>query len=144
MQKSSTIGFRLGSKYDFWQYCQKHISEKRVADRNKRLRLWSRFINYGIKPVLDSCWLNHWKWLASDAICGSLIFCSLAAHPNWVKYMWPGQIQKKYSTRVNFDLPKVGKITIFLKLLKVSKMTSRKIYISPVMEKSEISNLDSR
>ena len=43
-----------------------------------------------------------------------------------------------------FYLPKVSKMTINFELLKVSKMTSLKIYISLVMEKLEISNLDSR
>ena len=46
--------------------------------------------------------------------------------------------------RVNFDLAKVSKININFELLKTSKMTSLKIYISPVMEKLETSNLDSR
>ena len=26
-------------------------------------------------PVLDSPWLNHWKWLAPDPIHGSQSFC---------------------------------------------------------------------
>ena len=41
-------------------------------------------------------------------------------------------------------LPKVSKMNINFELLKVSKMTSLKIYISSVMEKLETSNLDSR
>ena len=39
---------------------------------------------------------------------------------------------------------KVSKIIIDFELLNVSKMTSLKIYISPVMEKPETSNLDSK
>ena len=46
-----------------------------VTERNKRLSLWSVFFNWGIQPVLDSCWLNHWKWLVPDLMHGSLIFC---------------------------------------------------------------------
>ena len=46
--------------------------------------------------------------------------------------------------KINFDLPYVNKMTINFKLLKVSKTTSSKIYISPDMEKLETSNLDSR
>ena len=34
-----------------------HKSEKSVTERNKRLSLWSLFINWGIQPVLDSYWL---------------------------------------------------------------------------------------
>ena len=45
-------------------------------------------------------------------------------------------------SRVNFDLPKVSKLTFNFKLLKVSKITNLKIYILQVMEKLEASNLD--
>ena len=48
----------------------------------------------------------------------------------------------KWAKRVNFHFPKVGKININFELLKVSKMTSLKIYVSPVTEKLETSNLD--
>ena len=43
---------------------------------------------------------------------------------------------------MNFDLPKVSKTNIDFELLKVSKMTSLKICISPVTEELETSNLD--
>ena len=36
--------------------------------------LWSSFINWGTKPVLDSCWLSHWKWLVSDPMGGPWFF----------------------------------------------------------------------
>ena len=42
------------------------------------------------------------------------------------------------------DFPKVGKTTINFEILKISKMTTLKIYISPVMEKLETSSLDGR
>ena len=45
---------------------------------------------------------------------------------------------------MDFDLPKVSKININFELLKDSKMTSLKIYNSPVREKLETSNLDTR
>ena len=50
----------------------------------------------------------------------------------------------KREERVNFGLSKVSKININFELLKVTKMTHLKIYISPVKEKLETSNLDSR
>ena len=50
----------------------------------------------------------------------------------------------KENKQGQFDLPKVSKTNINFELLKVSKMTSWKIYISPVTEKLETSNLDSR
>ena len=43
---------------------------------------------------------------------------------------------------MNVDFPKVSKININFELLKVSKMTSLKIYISPVTEKLETSNMN--
>ena len=52
--------------------------------------------------------------------------------------------QLKGPNRVNFDFLKVSKMNINFELLKVSKMASLKIYISPVTEKLEASNLDSR
>ena len=51
--------------------------------------------------------------------------------------------QSAEENKVNFDLPKVSKMNINYELLKDSKMTSLKIYIYPVMEKLETSNLDS-
>ena len=48
----------------------------------------------------------------------------------------------KKRNRVNFDLPQVSKINIKFELLKVSRITSLKIYISPVTERLETSNLD--
>ena len=50
----------------------------------------------------------------------------------------------KWTSRVNFDLPKVGRMTINFELLNVSKMTGLKIYISQVMEILETSDLDIR
>ena len=47
-------------------------------------------------------------------------------------------------SQVNFDLPKLRKMTTNSELIKVSKMTSLKIYVSLVMEKLETLNLDSR
>ena len=43
---------------------------------------------------------------------------------------------------MNYDLPKVSKTNMNFELLKDSKMTNLKIYISPVREKLETSNLD--
>ena len=84
------------------------------------------------KPVLDSCWLDHWKWLMPDLLRVVLEFLSngegldrflqhvllklgkiTVACPKW----------KKGPSRVNFDLPKVSKIHIYFELVKVSKMT---------------------
>ena len=50
---------------------QKNVLQK----KNERLNLWSIFIDWEIQPVLDSHWLNHWKWLVPDPMHGSWIFC---------------------------------------------------------------------
>ena len=51
---------------------------------------------------------------------------------------------KNYTQNVNLDLPKISKITINFELLNVSKMSNLRINISPVMEKLEALNLNSR
>ena len=61
---------------------------------------------------------------------------------NLVKQLRPVQSEQKEPKSVNFDLPKVSKLSINFDLLKVRKMTSLKIYVSPVTEKLEISNLE--
>ena len=64
------------------------------------------------------------------------------SYPNLVKQLWPVQSEQKEAKSVNFYLPKVSKVSINFELLKVRKMTCLKIYVSPVMEKLEISNLE--
>ena len=64
------------------------------------------------------------------------------SYPNLIKWQWSVQSEQKGPKSLNFDLPKVSKIIINFGLLKVSKMTSLKIYISPVTEKLETLNLD--
>ena len=41
-------------------------SEKRVSERNKRLKLWNLRINWQTQPVLDFRWLNYGKWLVPN------------------------------------------------------------------------------
>ena len=51
--------------------------ERHVTERNKRLDLWSIFISSILgNPVLNSSWLNHWKWLLPDPMHGSWNFLS--------------------------------------------------------------------
>ena len=49
-----------------------------------------------------------------------------------------------YQLQTDFDLAKGAKMNINFEVLKIGKMTSLKIYISPVMEKLELSNLGIR
>ena len=63
-----------------------------------------------------------------------LFFCGLSC-PNL-------HVQtEKTANRVNFDLPNVSKMMINFEQFKVSKMASLKIYMSPITEKLETSNL---
>ena len=103
------------------------------------------------KPVPDFCWLDHWKWLYQILCAWFLNFYQ--TERVWIVFhgMSCPKLSKKTvncskwvkrTNRVNFDLPKISKTNINFELLKVRKMTSLKIYISPVTEKLETSNLD--
>ena len=70
---------------------------------------------------------NHFSWHVLPKHSKITLTC-----PKWVKK----------PNRVNFDFPEVSRININFELSKVSEMTSLKIYISPVTQKLEISNLD--
>ena len=125
----------LYSYHEYFILSQK--SERHVTGRNKSLNLWSLFIDWRNQFLIPT------DWIIENDLCQILrVFCMSC--PNSVKHLWPVQRQLKESNRVNFDLPKGGKININFELLKVSKKTSLKIYVSPVMEKLETSNLDSR
>ena len=50
----------------------------------------------------------------------------------------------KKTIGVNYDLLKVSKMTNNFDLLNVSKMSSFRVYVSPVMEKLETLNLNTR
>ena len=67
------------------------------------------------------------------------------SYPNPVKQLGLSKVSKrKLIGKVYSYLSKVSKMNTKFELLKVSKMTSLKIYISPATEKLETSNLDSR
>ena len=74
---------------------------------------------------------------------GWIVFCSMFL-PKCRKMTVTCPESVKKTDWVNIDLPKVSKMNIKLKLIKVSKMASLKIHISPVTEKLEIPNLYSR
>ena len=124
LQKSSNVeDFWLGSKCGPWQYYQgsRHLkgiskvknflclysyhvhfifsykSEKRIAERNKRLNLWSLYINWGTQ------WLILADWITENGLCQ--IPCAVL------------ELHINYFSRPN-TLPKVSEIT---DLPKVSK-----------------------
>ena len=102
MQRSSTIDFWLGSKYGSWQYCQKKVFILKIFPQlcktfcvfipimhallcrnnqknvfQEEIKDWALKPIYWLrKPVLDSRWLNHWKWLVSDLMHLVLEFLS--------------------------------------------------------------------
>ena len=174
-QKSSTIDFRLGSKYNSWQYCQKisiykifpqfktflsllsyfilsDISEKRVTDKNKRLNPWSLLITWGTQFLILADWIiendicQTLAWFLKFLSSGGVLDCFLQPNIllNLCKKLLTCPKLLKWASMVNFEWPKVIRITINVEQLKVSKITSLKIYISQVMEKLETSNLDIR
>ena len=105
-------------------------------------------------PVPDSCRLLQWKWLVLDPMHGTWIFCQKER----VRIFLQSNILPKFS-KITVTCPKLVKtnkmgqyllsqsckMTKNFGLFNVSKMTSLKIYIyiSPVIEKLETSNLDS-
>ena len=120
-----------------------HKSEKCVTERNRRLNLWSLFVKWGIQPVPHSYWLNCWKWLVPNTLCGSLISCqmkrvwiillSVRSSPNSVTVI--GSI---------FTCSKLEKLLLILNCSKLAKWLLWKyLYISS-HGKLETSNLDSR
>ena len=67
------------------------------------------------------------------------------SYPNSVKQLGLSKVSKrKLIGKVYSYLSKASKMNIKFELLKASKMTSLKIYVSPATEKLETSNLDSR
>ena len=124
---------------------QKNVFQEEIKDWALKPIYWLR------KPVLDSRWLNHWKWLVSDLMHLVLEFLSNGGGLNCFSWHVLPKLSKITETcpKVNkmdrigsiFDLPKVSKININFGLLKVSRMTSLNIYISSVTEKLETSNL---
>ena len=120
--------------------------EKRVAERNKRLKSI-----YQLGSTGPGFWSNHWKWicLTKQILYVVLDFLSNGGldHFLWLKVL--PKLSKitvtyKKASMVNFEWSKVRKMTINFEMRRVTKLSSLKIYISPVMEKLERSNFESR
>ena len=100
------------------------------------------------KPILGSRW--SWKMTCARSVAWFLNFlsnrvsldCFLQPNilPKHSKIIVTCPKQEKQTSRVNFDFPKISKMSINFDLFKVSKMTSWKIYISSVTEKLETPN----
>ena len=132
-----------------------HESEKRVTERS-RLDFWRLFFNCGTQSLIPP------DWAIENDLCQ--ILCMILQF--FVKerglrlsffffFLWPvsPKLSKttktcpnlvKWMRKANINLPEYSKMTINFELFKVSKMTSLKIYVSPVMEKLKTSNLNSR
>ena len=78
--------------------------------RKKILNLWNLPVNWGTKPVLESHWQNHWKWLAPGPVSVSWILCQ--TERVFDCFTLPNIIHKvkKKMARVNFNLNKVWKM----------------------------------
>ena len=82
-----------------------------------------------------------YAWIICHSVLRSLTSCPVIKTinlPKDSKNEQVGQFWLAYQTWL------VGEMTITFELLKVSKMISLKIYISPVKEKLETPNLNSR
>ena len=173
-QKSSTIDFRLVQNttlgntvkkylfkrhfhnlklfYLYYHILFSDISEKRVTDKNKRLNPWSLLITWGTQFLILADWIiendicQTLAWFLKFLSSGGVLDCFLQPNIllNLCKKLLTCPKLLKWASMVNFEWPKVIRITINVEQLKVSKITSLKIYISQVMEKLETSNLDIR
>ena len=128
--KSFTTDFWLGSKYGSWQYCQilwlysYHAyfilllkSEKPVTQRNKRLSLWSLFIDLRNQVLIPT------EWIIEIDLCQILcawflnyyqterVWILFLQHvlPKLVKYKWHVQSTKKVWIGPVLNCPKFAK-----------------------------------
>ena len=129
-----------------------HKSEKRVTERS-RLDFWRLFFNCGTQSLIPPDWpIENYlcqilcvilQFFVKERGLGlSFFFRPVSPKLSKTTKTWPNLV--KWMSRVNINLPKHSKMTINFESFKVSKMTSLKIYISPVMEKLNASNLNSR
>ena len=119
-------------------------SEKHVTVRSKRLSLRSLFISWRTQAVLDSCWLNHWKWSVPDLMW----FLNFLSYKEGLHCLLWLNILSKLSEIT--DLPKksknkqVGATLTCLEAVKLLAILNCSKSAKWVIEELEISNLDSR
>ena len=130
-----------------------HESEKRVTERNKRMSLWMLFITAKlfINLVSSWFWLNEsLKMTCTRSNAWYLDFLSNGERldyfslPNVLPTLCKitESVSKNEQVKmINFELSKYTKINISFELFKISKMSSLEIYISPVTEMLQASNL---
>ena len=142
MQKSSIIDFRLGSKYDSCQYCQKssylkdispvktfcvfiltmhifsQISAKLVTESNKRLNLWNLFFYWGTQFLITA------DWIIENDLCQilCLVLEFLSSGEGLGRFSRPN-VLPKVSKVTDLSKTSKGQIRVNFDLLKVSKMT---------------------
>ena len=127
-------------------------SEKCVTNRNKRVKLWSLFIDWGTQFLTPADWIMENDltrsygcfliFLSNDV--GLDCFLQPNVLPKLSKITVTCPKSEKKTSRINFDLPKVSKMNISFGWLKVCIMTNLKIWIFSVTEKLESSNFNSR
>ena len=130
-----------------------HKSEKRVTERNKRLNLWSLFINLGtqffliqadFKSLKMTCAkFNAWFLDFKSDREGLDCFSRPNISPKLIKVTVTCLSWYKQTSRVNFDLPKdFNSCLSILNCSKSSKCPVWKSTYSPDTEMLETSNLD--
>ena len=129
----------------FFLSCIFYLGPK-IRKRHYREKLKAELL----KPIywLQTTVLDSDDWIIENNLCVVPEF--LLDRFSWHVLPTPSKItvtcpkSVNWKNRVNSDLPKVSKMNIIFELLNISKMISLRIYISPVTEKLETSNLDSR
>ena len=148
-KKKKNMDFWQGSKYGSWQYCQilclysyhayfilslksENLFQKEIKDWVFEVHLLTKEtsswfpLNGSVKMTCARSYA-HGSWIIIKRREFELFFYSIS-YPNSVKQRWYVQSQWKDLDKVSFHLPKVSKININFELLRVSKMTSLKIY----------------
>ena len=110
----------------------------------KEIKNWT----FEVYLLLGSRW--SWKMTCARSVACFLNFlsngvsldCFLQPNilPKHSKIIMTCPKQEKGTSGINFDLPKISKMSINFYLVKVIKMTSWKIYVSSVTEKLETPN----
>ena len=128
-----------------WTY-QKNLLQKGMKDWTFEVYLLTGELSSWFRLIesLKMTCARSYLWFLNFLSSGGCLDCFLKLNvlPNLSKITVTCPKSLKWMGRVNFDLPKVSRMTINFELIKVSKMTSLKIYMSEVTKKLERSNLD--
>ena len=121
---------------------QKNMLQKEIKDWTFEVYLLTKETNSWFPLIMENDLCQIHCMVLEFLSNGVSLDCFLQPNilPKHSKIIVTCPKQEKRTSRVNFDFPKISKMSINFDLFKVSKMTSWKIYISSVTEKLETPN----